>query len=245
MASELESDLQDTVDWGKKLISMLEKLNKLHLTGLNTLVLLVSKWIGLFLRKNHLLRCWGWLSLLNWIGVLTLSLLLKLPPRKSEPLFVLWSFFLLRLALYLYKSTIQPCMEYCFHVWAVDSSYYLKLLDKLQKLICRTVGPSLAASLEPLGHRRNVASSGLFYWYYFGRCSSELAKLFPLIVEGGLHVILIDCVIFQSPFLNVTRMSRSTVPFLAQLESGILCLYYDFIRPTILVALSLELTGIF
>ena len=136
-------------------------------------------------------------------------------------------------------------MEYCFHVWAVDSSYYLKLLDKLQKLICRTVGPSLAASLEPLGHRRNVASSGHFYWYYFGRCSSELAKLFPLIVEGGLHVILIDCVIFQSPFLNVTRMSRSTVPFLAQLESGILCLYYDFIRPTILVALSLELTGIF
>ena len=136
-------------------------------------------------------------------------------------------------------------MEYCFHVWAVDSSYYLKLLDKLQKLICRTVGPSLAASLEPLGHRRNVASSGLFYWYYFGRCSSELAKLFPLIVEGGLHVILIDCVIFQSPFLNVTRMSRSTVPFLTQLESGILCLYYDFIRPTILVALSLELTGIF
>ena len=59
LASELESDLQDTVDWGKKLISMLEKLNKLHLTGLNTLVLLVSKWIGLFLRKNHLLRCWG------------------------------------------------------------------------------------------------------------------------------------------------------------------------------------------
>ena len=51
----------------------------------------------LFLRKNHLLRCWGWFSLLNWIGALTLTLLLKLPPRKLEPWCVLWSFFLLRL----------------------------------------------------------------------------------------------------------------------------------------------------
>ena len=50
-----------------------------------------------------------------------------------------------------------------------------------QKLsICRIVGPSLAASLEPLAHRRNVASLSLFYRYYFGRCSSEMAQLVPL-----------------------------------------------------------------
>ena len=52
-------------------------------------------------------------------------------------------------------------------------------IDKLQKRICSTVGPSLAASLEPLAHRRNVASLSLFYRYYFGRCSSELASLVP------------------------------------------------------------------
>ena len=40
---------------------------------------------------------WGWLSLLNWIRALTLSLLLKLPPRKLEPWFILWNFFPLRL----------------------------------------------------------------------------------------------------------------------------------------------------
>ena len=80
-------------------------------------------------------------------------------------------------ALYLYKSTICPCMEYCYHVWAGAPSCYLDLLDKLQKRICRIVGPSLAASLEPLAHRRNVASLSLFYRYYFGRCSSELAQL--------------------------------------------------------------------
>ena len=32
--------------------------------------------------KNNLLTCWGWLSLANWIGALTLALLLKLPPTK-------------------------------------------------------------------------------------------------------------------------------------------------------------------
>ena len=40
---------------------------------------------GSVLGENHLLRCSGGLSLLNWIGALTLSLLLKLPPRKLEP----------------------------------------------------------------------------------------------------------------------------------------------------------------
>ena len=71
-------------------------------------------------------------------------------------------------------------MKYCCHVSAGVPSCYLELLDKLQKWICRSVGPSLAASLEPLAHRRNVASLSLFYRYYFGRCSSELAQLVPL-----------------------------------------------------------------
>ena len=59
------------------LIWMLGKLSWFRLTSLITMGLLMWKWMGLFLRKNHLLRCWGWLSLLNWIGALTISLLLK------------------------------------------------------------------------------------------------------------------------------------------------------------------------
>ena len=76
-------------------------------------------------------------------------------------------------------------MEYCCHVWAGAPSCYLELLDKLQKRICRTVGPSLAASVEPLAHRRNVASLSLFYRYYFGRCSFELAQLVLLLYSLG------------------------------------------------------------
>ena len=90
-----------------------------------------------------------------------------------------------KLSLYLYKSTIRPSIEYCCHVWAGAPSYYLELLDKLQKRICRTVGSSLAASLEPLAHRQNVASISLFYRYYFGRYTSEQAELVPLPYSRG------------------------------------------------------------
>ena len=83
------------------------------------------------------------------------------------------------------KCTLRSCMEYCCFIWAGAPSCYLELLDKLQKQICRTVGHSLATSLEPLAHRQNVASLSLFYRYYFGRCSSELAQLVPLPFSRG------------------------------------------------------------
>ena len=36
-------------------------------------------------------------------------------------------------ALYLYKSIVWSCMEYCCRVWVGSPCYYLELLDKLQK----------------------------------------------------------------------------------------------------------------
>ena len=36
-------------------------------------------------------------------------------------------------ALYLYRFTIHPCIEYFCHIWAGAPSCYLKLFDKLQK----------------------------------------------------------------------------------------------------------------
>ena len=66
-------------------------------------------------------------------------------------------------ALYLYKSNIQTCMECCCHVWADAPSCYLELLDKLQKLKCRTACTSLSFSLKTLDHGRNRASLNLFY----------------------------------------------------------------------------------
>ena len=106
-------------------------------------------------------------SKLDW-GSYVISIA-KTASKKIGTLIRSMKFLSPKVALYLYKSTIRPCMEYCCHVWAGAPSCYLELLGKLQKQICRTVGPSHAASLELLAHRRNVASLSLFYRYYFGR----------------------------------------------------------------------------
>ena len=109
----------------------------------------------------------------------------KFASKKIGALIRSMKFLSPEVALYLYIFTIRACMEYCCHVWAGAPICYFELLDKLQKQICRTVGPSLAASLEPLTHRRKVASLSLFYRYYFSRYSSELAQLVPLPYSRG------------------------------------------------------------
>ena len=128
-------------------------------------------------------------------------------------------------ALYLYKSTVCPCMEHCYHIMAGGSSCYFELLEKLQKRIYRTICPSLAASLEPLAHCWNVASLSLFYRYYLCKCFQNWFNWYHfLFLKGSLLIIVLDCMTFLSPFLDVTRMSMSAVSFLTQLDSGILCL---------------------
>ena len=101
------------------------------------------------------------------------------------------------------------------------------MLDKLQKWACRTVDPSLATFQEPLCHHQNIANISLFYRYYFGRCSSELAHPVPLPCSPWRSNCYSDSMIFLSPLLDVTRMSMSTVSFCKELDSGILCLQND------------------
>ena len=86
MTSELESDLRDTLDCGRKwLVDFNARRTQLvSFDRLNNSGAIDVKWMGMFLRKNHILKCWNFLSLVNWIGALTLSLLLKLPPIKLE-----------------------------------------------------------------------------------------------------------------------------------------------------------------
>ena len=110
-------------------------------------------------------------------------------------------------------------MGYCCHIWAGAPSCYLEFLDKLQKQIYRTVGPSLAASLEPLGHHRNMVSLSLFHRYCFGRCSSELAHLVPLPFSRGLLVILLDCMNFLSPRCYKDVYFNSFFPHTARLSN--------------------------
>ena len=117
-------------------------------------------------------------SKLDW-GSYIISIA-KTASKKIGILIRSMKFLSLEVALYLYKSTICPCMEYWCHAWTGAPSCNLELLGKLDKRIYTIVGLSLAASLESLPHRRNVARLSLFYRYYFGRCFSELAQLVPI-----------------------------------------------------------------
>ena len=68
-----------------------------------------------------------------------------------------------------------------------------------------------STSLEPLVHCQNVGqnvktfSKYHFYRSYFGRCHLNWLNWFHfLFIEGGLIFILIVCMIFLLPFLDVT-----------------------------------------
>ena len=95
---ELTSDLQDTVDWDRKWLAgfnagktQVVSLDQSNNTGpIDVKMAIDVKIDGCILEKS----CWGCLSLLNWIGALLLSLLLRLSPRKLEPWFRLWSSFI-------------------------------------------------------------------------------------------------------------------------------------------------------
>ena len=76
----------------------------------------------------------------------------KTASKKIGALIRSMKFHLSEVALYLYKSTVRPCMEYCCHVWAGACTCYLELLGKLHKQISMTIVPSFAACLEPLAH---------------------------------------------------------------------------------------------
>ena len=107
------------------------------------------------------------------------------------------------------------------------------MLDNLQKRVCRTDGPTLDAFLEPLGHHGDVASVSLFYRYYFARCLSKLAEMLPIAYSCEKSDRYSDIMMFLSAFLDVSRMSLSMVPFLAQIDSWILYLENAFLQPII------------
>ena len=146
----------------------------------------------------------------------------KSASKKIGALIRSMKFLSLEVALYLYNSTIRPCMKYCCHVWVGAPSCYLEFLDKLQRADMQHCRSFTYYSLELLALRRNIASLSLFYKYYLGRCSSELGQLVPF------------------PFCQ--RSTRYfdrlhdffvTSPRCYKLDSGILVLQIAFLLPMI------------
>ena len=154
MASELESDLRDTVNMGKKWLVDFNagKTQLILFDRSNNSSSIDLKMDGSVLEEKPSFKVLG-LTIsfeLDWDSyIISIA---KTASKKIGALIHSVKFLSPVVAVYLYKFIIHPCMEYCCHICTGAPSCYLELLDKLQKRICRTVGPSLATSLEPLAH---------------------------------------------------------------------------------------------
>ena len=115
LAFEFESDLQDIVDWGEK-CSIDVKMGEFVLEEKSSFNMIVV--------INHLLTFSSKLD----CGFYIISIG-KTASKKIRALFYKVSS---EIALYFCKSTICPCMEFYYHVWAGAPSCYLELLPKVQ-----------------------------------------------------------------------------------------------------------------
>ena len=190
MASELESHLQDILDWGKKWLvnfnagkTQLVSFDRSDNTGA-----IDVKMDGYALEEKSSFKILGltFLSKLDWDSYIFSTA--KAAYKKLGALICSVKFLSPEVAVYLYKSTIWPCMEFCCHVWAGAPSCYLELLDKLQKRIFRTVDSSLVASLEPLTHHRNVTNLVFSLGITLVDVHLNWLNWFHLLIlEGGLY----------------------------------------------------------
>ena len=126
LASELKSDLRDTVDWGKKWLvdfnagkTQLVSFDRSNNTGS-----IDVKMDGSVLEAKSSFKMLGltFSSKLNW-GSYIVSIA-KNSSKKFGALIRSVKYLSAEVALYLYKSTLFPCMEYCCHVWASAPSCY-------------------------------------------------------------------------------------------------------------------------
>ena len=133
MASEIESDLCDTAVWAKKWLVDFNagktQLVSFDLSNNNGSI--DVKMGGSILEEKSSFKMLGltFSSKSDWGSYI----IAKTASKKIGALIRSMKFLSPKVALYLYKSTISPCMEYCCHVWAGAPSCCLDLLDKLQK----------------------------------------------------------------------------------------------------------------
>ena len=118
LAFELESNLQDTVDWGKKWLvdfnagkTQLVLFNRSNNNGSINV-----KTDGSVLEEKSYFKMLGlnFSSKLDWSSYITS--IAKTASKKIGAFIHSMKFLSPEAALYLYKSAIHPCMEYCCHV---------------------------------------------------------------------------------------------------------------------------------
>ena len=110
------------------------------------------------------------------------------------------TFLSLEVALYLYKSSIQPRTEYCCHVWSGAPSCYFELSDKLQKQITSHSQNLEISAYYPVtydvnglksGINRHILTVGFFlkqiYCMFLSFCTSFACDTMPCSGCSALH----------------------------------------------------------
>ena len=87
-----------------------------------------------------------------------------------------------QVVLYVYKSTIHPCMEYCCHVWTGASSCYLEFFEQATKTNMQDCWPFTCCFSWALGSSSKCGQ----------RASSVLAQPVPLPFSWGRHTCYSD-----------------------------------------------------
>ena len=137
LASELASDLQDTLNWGRKWLVDFDSaaIQLVYFDWSNNTDATDVKMDGSVLGGKSSFKMLGltFYSKLDW-GSYIISIA-KTASKKIGAFIRFMKSLPPEVALYLYKSTIRPRMEYCCHVWDGATGCYLESLDKLQKRI--------------------------------------------------------------------------------------------------------------
>ena len=127
VASELESDIKETVNWGQKWLvdfnagkTQLVLFDRFKNTGA-----IDVKMNGSVFEEQSSFKMLGltFSSKLDWGSYITS--IAKTGSKKIGALIQSMKFFSPAVALYLYKFTTWPCMEYCCHVGDSAPSSYL------------------------------------------------------------------------------------------------------------------------
>ena len=150
MASELETEIQDTVDWSRKWLVDFKagKTQLVLFDQSNNIGAIDVKMDGSVLEEKSSFKMLGLTFSSKLDSGSYIISIAKTSFMKIGFLIHSMKFLCLEVALYLCKSTTCPCLEYCCHVWVGTLSCNLKLLDKLQKWICGTAVPSLVPLLN-------------------------------------------------------------------------------------------------
>ena len=169
-AGELDLDLRSIVELGDRWI-MTYTVTKTQLLSFNrhgNPLLVPVEMNGVELPEETSFRLLGLTVTRSMDWKPYIQSIAKSASRKVDTLYRAQRFLTPESILYLYKSTIRPCMEYSSHIWGdAPRSHGLDLLHRVQNRVVRLVGSGLSSGLQALSHRRDVANLRLFHTYYY------------------------------------------------------------------------------